>query len=217
MRGLRHHGAMILVELPLLVAGIFLAFQLESWGEREKQQALLEQHFNNIREEARYNLAALELAREKAEADLKRSNELIDAIKDPYSDLQTINEQLMSVFSMRGIYLKTNAYMILKESGDIRHIEDFASKNKLIGLYEDYRYLQSLDRYQDELRTDQLMQYAHQYLDMVDGTPQARSVYQDPRLTNTVGVSRFWLQQRIAEYDKVIELNRSYLESAPGH
>lgn len=204
-----NHG----IEFFVVLFGILLAFQLNIWSENRKNAELINLHLSEIIKETEFNIRSLENGLDKVRQDIELIELFLTTRNDPDADTEQLDGQLLANFNMRGVYFKKNAYETLIQSGDIKLIKDFATKSQIVALYEFYEYTGSIDNYQDQFRNDELLAFAMTHLDLVDNTAQGLEVYQDDRLHNVQGVSKFWLKQRQTNYQKTSQFAEALIST----
>ena len=199
------------LEFVVVVVGILLAFQLNQWAEDRKEQAQVNKHLVNIAAEAEFNQAQLETAIRRLQQNTQAVERILAQLKQG-QNTEIINEELLKLLNVNVFYLNTSAFSTLKESGDIRLIQNFELKNQIVNLYEYYRAVKSLEEGDYNFRFNFLYPYALENLDLIDGTPQNIEHYDNQSLKNIVGSLKYIMTSRVERYQQALSFTRAFIE-----
>lgn len=197
------------LEFLVVVIGILLAFQLENCSNSRQQQATLENHFQEIRQETEENLYQLELAQDYCRSHMETIDSLLYLVQAG-GPVTAINSLCFKILDIRGAYLKQNAYSSLVESGDIRFIEDFEIKKAIIDLYEYYDYVKVFDVITLNAYSSYYYPYVMENLDINSARPQELSVYTTKPFINAISAYRYTLNLTFEKYQACQEFVTSF-------
>ncbi|QNJ97691.1 hypothetical protein [Constantimarinum furrinae] len=190
------------LEFIVVIAGILIAFQLNTCSEQKKEQKLVDRHVENIIEETEFNKNNFEFASEKVRQSLNTLDTLLSFIEDK-RDLDSINALSIEMLNLPITYIKRNSYNSFIESGDIRLVSNFELKEDIIRLYEYYTWAEGLDKITAESYNDHFLQYLMDHLDLVSTKTQDRSVYESKKFKNTLAVYNYQLRSRLMKYEEL--------------
>ena len=190
-----NHG----LEFVMVVVGILIAFQLNTCSEEKKGSLVVDQHIVNVLEETTFNLNMIDDIIAKTEETSANLTQLLDLIAREQAWDQ-VNMLTLGQMDYTAVYLKSNAYNSLIQSGDIRLIEDFELKNSIINLYEYYNWTQGFDRVNGEVFTGYLLPYVMTEFDLFQLTTQDATVYTNKRFKNALGTMSYQMNARLAKY-----------------
>ncbi len=200
------------LEFIVVIIGILIAFQLNTCAVEKKQSKLIESHFTNILEETEFN-------RRNITSSISATNRLIGQIDSISTlikegqNLQQINGLAFQILSINITYFKTNAYSSLIETGDIRFINDFNTKNDIIQLYEYYNWAKGVE----EVSLDSYSKYYYPYvlenLDLLEGKPQQLEVYSNKEFLNIVSSYRYMMASNLTRQEETLTQIEKFLEN----
>lgn len=200
------------LEFIVVIIGILIAFQLNTCAVEKKQSKLIESHFTNILEETEFN-------RRNITSSISATNRLIGQIDSISTlikegqNLQQINGLAFQILSINITYFKTNAYNSLIETGDIRFINDFNTKNDIIQLYEYYNWAKGVE----EVSLDSYSKYYYPYvlenLDLLEGKPQQLEVYSNKEFLNIVSSYRYMMASNLTRQEETLTQIEKFLEN----
>lgn len=98
------------------------------------------------------------------------------------AELNSLNEKVYDLLDIGWLYLRTNAYSSLNESGDIRLIKDFEKRKKIVDLYEYYAWTESINQIAYSSYASNIYPYLKRNLDFISIAPQKREVYKNKKL-----------------------------------
>lgn len=190
-----NHG----LEFAVVIIGILLAFQLNECATDSAEQKTVKNHLEEIRSETKYNDNALQASINQAESTISKLDSILVLIHAD-RDYNLINKLSIDVLNLGGTYFRKNAFQNLIESGDIRFIEDFKTKQRIINLYEYYKWVEAFDEISSTLYMEDYYPYLREHFDLVSGTTQEESIYQTRIFRNIVGAYRRTSANRLQKY-----------------
>ena len=190
-----NHG----LEFAVVIIGILLAFQLNECATDSAEQKTVKNHLEEIRSETKYNDNALQASINQAESTISKLDSILVLIHAD-RDYNLINKISIDVLNLGGTYFRKNAFQNLIESGDIRFIEDFKTKQRIINLYEYYKWVEAFDEISSTLYMEDYYPYLREHFDLVSGTTQEESIYQTRIFRNIVGAYRRTSANRLQKY-----------------
>lgn len=190
-----NHG----LEFAVVIIGILLAFQLNECATDSAEQKTVKNHLVEIQSETEYNANALRVSINQAESTISKLDSILILINED-SDYDLINKLSIDVLNLGGTYFRKNAFQNLVESGDIRFIEDFKTKQRIINLYEYYKWVETFDEISSTLYMQDYYPYLREHFDLVSGIPQEKSIYRTKLFRNIVGAYRRTSANRMQKY-----------------
>lgn len=190
-----NHG----LEFVVVILGILLAFQLNECATDSAERKTVKNHLEEIRSETKYNDHALQASINQAESTISKLDSILVLIHAD-RDYNLINKLSIDVLNLGGTYFRKNAFQNLIESGDIRFIEDFKTKQRIINLYEYYKWVEAFDEISSTLYMEDYYPYLREHFDLVSGTTQEESIYQTRIFRNIVGAYRRTSANRLQKY-----------------
>lgn len=183
----------------VVIIGILLAFQLNECATDSAEQKTVRNHLEEIRSETEYNANALRISIDQAESTISKLDSILVLIRED-NNYALVNTLSIDVLNLGGTYFRKNAFQNLVESGDIRFIEDFKTKQRIINLYEYYKWVEAFDEISSTLYMEDYYPYLREHFDLVSGTTQEKSIYQTKLFRNIVGAYRRTSANRIQKY-----------------
>lgn len=108
-----------------------------------------------------------------------------------------------------GRIFRKNAYQNLVESGDIRFIKNFDTKQNIINLYEYYKWVESFDEISRNLYIQDYYPYLKNNFDLVAGNAQDKEAYQSQLFQNILASYSQTSKNKIQKYrDCLNEISR---------
>lgn len=191
-----------LFEVLVLIVGILMAFGLNNWWSNRKDQITLQKHYINLEEESKENRLMLDTAIVM----IDRSMSMIDSIFRFNGRPNMEDEVAGWTFELINIipnYTFKNAYQTLSQTGDIRLIDDFDLKEDIVGLYEYYKFIETVDK----IHLDFYNTYFYPFLmeNIHFGTRKVSDsvVFGTIQYTNMIGSYSHHLRTRKDVYEKV--------------
>lgn len=200
------------LEFIVVVIGILLAFQLNTCSEDKKESALVEEHIQNIIEETEFNKRTIVTSLSLSEDLLKDIDSILMELRST-QDITKINQLSFKALSINPLYLKKTAYNSLKESGDIRFIDDFNLKNDIITIYEYYEWADGVDEMTLSTYRNFYFPYLIENFDMLNASNQEDKVYLNKKFANIMSSYRYALYTRIMQNKQTIEKMEAFIKS----
>lgn len=199
-----------LIAFVVVVIGIFIAFQLNSYSESVRQRKTIRNHLANIKEETKSNKALLDSAIRRSEAVLGLTDEVLQHIKNQGSP-EKLNTYIFRLMEYNNVYIRKNAYLTLIESGDVRWINDYELKTKTINLYEYYKWTLALEKIASDVLIEQYYPYIRKNMDFLNMEVQERDVYYNKEFVNSLATYRYSLNGKIIKYRDCSQQMDDYL------
>jgi len=128
-------------------------------------------------------------------------------------DYDKVNILSLELLNISGSYIRKNAYTNLIESGDIRFIDEFKAKQKIINLYEYYKWVDLFDETSVSLLKEDYYPYLRSNFDFVSGRTQDEEVYQSKLFRNLLGAYKRTNENRIRKYKDCIKEMDKFLNT----
>jgi len=199
------------LEFFVVIIGILIAFQLNKCSSDNAQRKTIDIHISQIVEETEFNKKAIERAISFTESNLLKLDTVAQLIQID-EDYHTVNRLSLELLNLGGSYIRKNAYQTLVESGDIRLMKDFNEKNRIINLYEYYKWVESFNDISSNLFTSDYYPYLKDNLDLVNGTLQPKEVYQSKLFRNLIGAYSRTSQNRLGKYKECLKEINDFLQ-----
>lgn len=199
------------LEFVVVLIGILLAFQLNEFGTRKKQNRIIKEHLKSIQVETNSNLYFLNNQLKRSKDVLRDSDTLLQLIANK-GDIELINQKTFSLLSIGSVYFKKNAYNTFVQSGDIRFMKDFTLKSKTIDVYEYFVWVESFDEFATDQFNEGYYPYFKENFDLINAKAQERSVYETKIFLNSIGVYQFAMRQQIGKYKDAIREAEKYMD-----
>lgn len=200
------------MDLLVVVIGILIAFQLNRWAAERQQATLVDNHLQQIREEAKFNRATLQSTLELNETNLAKLDTIFTLLRTS-KDYDKINEMSMDLLNLGVAYFRKNAYENLTESGDFRFIREFDLRQQVVRLYETYKLTESYDEISRNLYMQDYFPYLQNHFDLSTGDTQAESVYQSQLFKNILVSYKRTSENRIQRYRNCLDIIDDYLSA----
>ena len=133
-------------EIILVVIGILIALQINTWNQNKKDQKLEQEYYCRLLEDVEQDYInynnSIDLLNEK----IKTNNTLIQKLLDNTMPLDSISPYILKSikYSIRNVSATTDAFEDIKSSGNLNIIKDISVKNKLASYYETLRNTNSI-------------------------------------------------------------------------
>jgi len=199
------------LEFIVVVVGILLAFQLNTWSEENNQRHMVVEHMENIKNETFQNLNSLSLAVNRG----KKKQVLIDSMLNLViagkieRSISGLSFQLMHI---NYAYLKITAFETLSQSGDIRFIEDFKMKNELVALYEYYKWTNTIQTVNTDFLANNYFTYAQENFDMVRAQLQPKEIYMNKKFKNILSGMRYQNNMHVEKLESCKEEVENFID-----
>lgn len=200
------------MDLLVVVIGILIAFQLNRWAAERQQATLVDNHLQQIREEAKFNRATLQSTLELNETNLAKLDTIFTLLRTS-KDYDKINEMSMDLLNLGVAYFRKYAYENLTESGDFRFIQEFDLRQQVVRLYETYKLTESYDEISRNLYMQDYFPYLQNHFDLSTGDTQAESVYQSQLFKNILVSYKRTSENRIQRYRNCLDIIDDYLSA----
>lgn len=202
-----NHG----LEFIVVIIGILLAFQLNKCSSENEQQKTVYTHLEQIAQDAEINKKSLEGALKTGEMNIAKIDTIF-ALLDQGEQYNRINRLSIELLNIGGTYFRKNAFKNLMESGDIRFIKNFETKQRIINLYEYYKWVESFDDISRKLYLDDYYPYIKNNFNLVTTETQNKEVYESKLFKNILASYRRTSINRIQKYNDCIEQINNYLK-----
>ncbi len=186
------------LEFIVVVIGILLAFQLNTCRENKRETALIERHITNIIEESQFNDTRMERSLKSTQETLNTINSILAEV-DNAAEVPSISEKVYKLLNFEASYFKITAYNSLKESGDIRFMDDFQLRDDIITLYEYYNWASGLDEALADTYSNYLYPYVMKNVDMNSGLVQDPLIFKNIEFKNAIIAYKYILQARLGQ------------------
>ncbi|MEM6802823.1 MAG: hypothetical protein AAF696_15545, partial [Bacteroidota bacterium] len=181
------------------------AFQLNKCSDSNAKKSLLLNHKNYLKEECQENIARLGKAIEHAVSQTKTADSLLTEISKQ-KDLMRIRSLATQLLDLQNVSLKEDAFSVLVQSGDIRFMEDFEEKRKIISLYESFSSPRKANLNIQNLYDKHFYPYLKENFDLVNWNylrfeeEKDKAAYYAGEFGNTISTYRFLLVAKIRAY-----------------
>lgn len=202
------------LEFIVVIFGILLAFQLDRCSRENEQRKTIAIHLEQIRKETAFNKKTFERSIKLANQNLASLDTTLWLILSKEEDYKKIDSLSKSLLNMGWVYIRKNAYQNLLATGDIRFLNDFHSKQKIIDLYEYYKWVEAYDNTSNKLYDKDYFPYLKQHFDLVSNKIQEEEVYRSKLFINLLGAYKFTTQNRLEKYKDCLEEIEDYLSES---
>ena len=137
-------------EIILVVIGILIALQINTWNQYKKDRKLEAQYYCRLLEDVRQDYSNYKYSLDLLDVRINANNVVIEKSLDDTIPLDSIASYLLNSvkFSNRNYRATTDAFEDIKSSGNLNILTDFSVKDKLASYY------QSLDRTSSIIETN---------------------------------------------------------------
>jgi len=204
------------LEFFVVLIGILIAFQLNKCSDNLTKRKLIASHLSYITAECEDNEKKLTAGIEQIGNQISFCDSLLTEMSAS-KDLSTIRNYAMRLLNLQNVDLSTNAYEVLTQSGDIRFLNDYEQKRKIITLYDSFKNVEKVNVSNSNLYDNHYYPYLKSNFDMVNWTqPKINSAdeeaqYYSNEFTNTVSTYRYLLLASKRIYEKEKSLIGDYL------
>jgi len=202
-----NHG----LEFIVVIIGILIAFQLNKCSSENQQEKTVDIHLEQIRQEAEFNKKTLESALALGESNIGKMDTVF-VLLEQKGNYEEINQLAIELLNLGGAYFRKNAFQNLVESGDIRFIKNFETKQRIINLYEYYKWTESFDEISRTLYMQDYYPYIKNNFDLITAKRQEEEVYQSKLFKNILASYKQTSENRIQKYRDCIREIDNYLK-----
>lgn len=200
------------LEFIVVIVGILIAFQLNKCSSEKEQKSTIDIHSSEIHKETQLNKTSFVNAIKYDEINIAKMDTLFTLLKKK-EDYSRINRLSFELLSLGGVYIRKNAYQTLIETGDIRFMKNYEDKQRIVNLYEYYKWVESFNEISMNLYTSDYYPYLKNNFDLLGGSIQKEEIYTSKEFKNILGAYYRTSQNRLQKYkDCLVEIN-NYLES----
>ena len=192
------------------IIGILIAFQLDKCSSENGQRKTINVHLRQIKEEAEFNKQSLESCLKHGESNMAKLDTLLSLSMEG-NDFERMNRLSLELLNLSRVYFRKNAYQNLIESGDIKLIKQFDTKQKIINLYEYYKWVEPYDEISRTLYSEDYHPYIQTNLDLLNSEIQEDEVYQSKLFRNILASYKRTGEERIQKYRDCIKEIEQYL------
>ena len=141
-------------EIALLVIGILIALQIDSWNTEREQQRTLTRYLNNIAGNVNSDLVALEILRTRREATYELVTFALQSISDKsefsVDEVSLGNQVLARAQELLHFNAKTSGYESLQRSGVFDHLQGRDIESLLNDYYDTVSRITYAERHHNE-------------------------------------------------------------------
>lgn len=134
--------------------------------------------------------------------------------QDDFDQLSKANSITFQLMNIGKVYLRKNAYRSLIESGDIRFINDFEVKSRIINLYEFYAWVENIEKIAINNYDQRFFPYISENMDLIGGSIQQKEVYTSKKFMNALATYRYMVNNKLEKYKICLNEVEDYLESS---
>lgn len=116
---------------------------------------------------------------------------LLNLLKSPNENRYKINILAVQLMNVDYCYIKKNAYNNLISTGDVRFLEDFESKNKIISLYEYYSWLETTNSGNLEVFNTYYFPFMLEKTDLLNPITTKDSIYNESYYKNILNSFKY--------------------------
>ena len=198
------------LEFIVVVIGILLAFQLNTCSSNKKEARTIQNHIEQIAEETKFNLGSIDGSIRLGELNQRKLDTIFQIIFST-KDFNEINRLSIDLLNIGGVYFKKNAYSTMVQSGDIRFIKDLEKKQEIVGLYEYYKWVESIESLSLNDFNEDYYPYVKKHFDIVGGTIQSEEVYTGKEFKNILAAYSHLLGMKVRKYKDCKKEMEEYL------
>ncbi len=201
-----NHG----LEFIVVIIGILIAFQLNKCSTENQQAKTINMHLSQIKEETEFNKYYFKKGIKHTQSNLATLDTIFMLIAEK-RETPKIDQFSIRLLSMSGVYIRKNAYLNFIESGDIRFMKDFEQKQKIINLYEYYKWVESFNEISSNLYSTDYYPYLKNNFDLLGGTIQSDDVYFSTLFKNILSSYSYTSKNRLKRYEGCLKEIEKYL------
>ena len=203
------------LEFAVVIIGILIAFQLNTCRESKKEAKLVDNHIASIIDESKFNRSQINFSIESASKTIQKLDSLMNLLTIQSNNLPVIDKLSKDLLNLDYCYIKRNAYNSLIQSSDVRFVEDFKLKENIISLYEYYRWLESVDKTNQDFYLKYYQPFVMQNLDLLEfEKPVNEAVYNNKEFKNALSsyvyISRYRKQRLEATKSQINNFIEKY-------
>jgi len=204
------------LEFIVVLIGILIAFQLNKCSDDHAKANLLENHLHYLRTECQENQSRLESAITHIHAQLMNCDSLLTEITEG-KDITKIRNFSTRLLDMRPVDLVSDSYRVLVESGDIRYLDDYDQKRRIITLYESFDDVQNINDSNQKLYDNHFYPYLKENFDLVNWakvkiqSKEEASAYYSNAFGNTISTYRYLLNTKMNTCKTELKMIEEYL------
>ncbi len=153
-------------EIVLVVVGILIALQINTWNDARKDRQKDLAYLANIRADLVTNIAEMDRYLEVRTGRIMAARRILDHFNGkPITDVSAFNADGISIYSWQRFYLVENSYQELVGSGNLALLSNHAIKNQLLDIQALYHKMKGEeDHYRFDTETT-LYAPLHQTMD----------------------------------------------------
>ena len=179
-------------------------------GTENEQAKTINMHLSQIKDETEFNKYFLKKGIKDTKSNLAKLDTIFMLISEK-KGTPKINLLSIQLLSMSGVYIRKNAYLNFIESGDIRFMKDFKQKQKIINLYEYYKWVESFNEVSQNLYSTDYYPYLKNNFDLLNATTQPDDVYFSPLYKNVLSSYNYTSENRLERYEGCLKEIEKYL------
>ena len=142
-------------EILLVVIGILIALQVNTWNEARKTRNKELNYLSNIKSDLQLNIAELQEYIDVRTSRIESANIIIEHFEGkPLTNLDEFNNHAVNIYTWRKFYQNNNTFQELTNSGNLALISNDSIKNTLLNLetlYKKLKYEEEHFRYDAEV------------------------------------------------------------------
>lgn len=149
----------VLIELLIVIAGIFIALQVDHWNQERQQRALERAHLEQLKEDAAANAASLQEYAEmhrKLAADLESAIAMVKRGRLEPGEAEEFKWIMLLMHRYPPLEVTTGGYDTVIASGDFSLLRDRILKSRLVAMHS---FLEQAPQRMNAIRPDELAGY----------------------------------------------------------
>ena len=205
------------LEFFVVLIGILIAFQLNKCSDNRSKTNLIENHLSQIEIECTENKEKIISSINHIDKQITNCDSLLLLINIA-NNPEHIRNQSMKLLDIRNVNLTKTAYNVLMESGDIRYLNNYNLKRKIITLYEGFKKIEEINLSNQNLYDSHFYPYVKANLDLVNWegiktkTLEEEELYYSLEFGNIISTYRFLLQSKKRIYEERRDKVEEYLK-----
>ena len=199
------------LEFLTVLIGILIAFQLNTWSTRKTQKQTIDTHLVQIVDETIFNKNSITSSINLIKTNLQIIDELFQIVSS-HENINKADSLSLKLLDFGGLYIRKNAYQSLIESGDIRFMKRFEDKQRIINLYEYYKWIEGLDKMSIENYKNDFLPFMKTKFDLVHGRINNKQDYYSMAFSNTLVMYQYMLSYKIGKYEECLQRIDHYLK-----
>lgn len=201
------------LEFAVVIIGILIAFQLNTCRDDNNERLLVEKHIDNIIEETKLNKKLFNASIENTQNLKANLDTLQSYLSSNAKTPEEINPIVFRALNLGYLYIKKTAYNSLKNSNDIRFINDFQLQNDLVNLYENYTWTEGMQIQNFKGYDERFFNYFIENFDLTENNVQPLVKYKSLEFKNIIAAYKHAISQRITREKSNLNLINSFLET----